>query len=58
MEALISAIQAASALVVDSYNSIVLTNSAISLIVLVMYVSAAAGMIIDAITSTKSADEE
>lgn len=57
MEVLISAIQAASNLVVDSYNSIVLSNAAISLIVLVLYVSVAAGIIIDAITTTVAKDD-
>ena len=57
MEVLISAIQAASNLVVDSYNSIVLSNTAISLIVLVMYVSVAAGIVIDAITTTIAKDD-
>lgn len=57
MEVLISAIQAASNLVVDSYNSIVLSNAAISLIVLVLYVSVAAGIIIDAITTTIAKDD-
>lgn len=57
MEILISAIQAASNLVVDSYNSIVLSNAAISLVVLVLYVGVAAGIIIDAITNTIAKDD-
>lgn len=52
MDAIINAIQSASTLAIDAYNNIVMSNPAISFIVLILYVALTAGMIIDSIIGT------